>query len=348
MQRLKRHTVSVIIPVYNGRDHVGNAIESALCQSYPAQEIIVVDDGSKDDTFAVVAKYPVRYVRQENAGPGAARNTGARLARGEWFAFLDHDDRWHPAKTEKQLEFGLDPGVGVVYCALKKIDQVPLTWDSLWARNIVGTPSGAIVRRQCFWAVGGFDCRRALIGTEDHHLWMRIALTKWRMVRCPLPLFEYAPANNSLSRQFDKMLRAEWASCEDVEQRAGLGKEVLQRKKIAIANHYIREFIGVRDMPGARKLISSIGPTNVELDLLLAAVSPSWLLSARKSVTAKLRRHTTDQPPEISGERHSQAEPGSSDAATGETPCGPLCAFTREMAERRICDERGEIRSLRT
>ena len=98
-------TVSVIVPTYNRAAWIGATLHSVLTQSHQAREIIVVDDGSADDTEAVVAGFAsaVRYVRQENAGVSAARNHGARLATSEMIAFVDSDDLWSPRKLEAQL-----------------------------------------------------------------------------------------------------------------------------------------------------------------------------------------------------------------------------------------------------
>lgn len=99
------HAVSVVIPVYNRADWIAGAVESALEQTLSPCEVIVVDDGSTDQTSAVCRKMEdqIRYVRQSNQGVSAARNRGARLANGEWIAFLDSDDRWKPDKLEKQV-----------------------------------------------------------------------------------------------------------------------------------------------------------------------------------------------------------------------------------------------------
>jgi glycosyltransferase involved in cell wall biosynthesis len=98
-------SVSVVIPTYNRAEWLPATVESVLRQTHPADEILIVDDGSRDDTEAVCRAFPapVRYVRQENAGVSAARNRGVREARGEWVAFLDSDDLWDPAKLEVQL-----------------------------------------------------------------------------------------------------------------------------------------------------------------------------------------------------------------------------------------------------
>lgn len=97
--------MSVVIPVYNGAGHVGRAIESVLKQKLGADEIIVVDDGSTDNTAEIVASYgaKVRLIQQENGGVSSARNAGINAARSEWIAFLDSDDEWAESYLEKQI-----------------------------------------------------------------------------------------------------------------------------------------------------------------------------------------------------------------------------------------------------
>jgi len=98
-------TVSVIVPTYNRASLIEKTLESLLVQTHPPHEIIVVDDGSTDDTAQVVARFSpqVRYVLQENGGVSRARNHGASLASGEWLAFVDSDDVWHPDKLRLQI-----------------------------------------------------------------------------------------------------------------------------------------------------------------------------------------------------------------------------------------------------
>ncbi len=98
--------ISVVIPAYNNQRWLSRAIDSVLAQSRPADEIIVVDDGSTDQTAEAAASYKgkIRYFRQENAGPSAARNTGIRAASGKWIAFLDADDEWLPEHLQNQTE----------------------------------------------------------------------------------------------------------------------------------------------------------------------------------------------------------------------------------------------------
>jgi GT2 family glycosyltransferase len=97
--------VSVVVPTYNRADLLGRAVESALAQTAPVREILIVDDGSTDDTARVAAAFPapVRYIRQANGGVATARNTGIAASAGQWVAFLDSDDEWMPDKVAAQM-----------------------------------------------------------------------------------------------------------------------------------------------------------------------------------------------------------------------------------------------------
>ncbi|RPI42293.1 MAG: glycosyltransferase family 2 protein, partial [Betaproteobacteria bacterium] len=104
--RVSQPRFSVIIPVFNGADFVGRAIESVLAQTYPAEEILLVDDGSTDATPHIIERYGsrLRYLRQSNQGVSVARNTGAHAARGDWLAFLDADDWYFPDRLRLHAE----------------------------------------------------------------------------------------------------------------------------------------------------------------------------------------------------------------------------------------------------
>lgn len=99
--------ISVVIPTYNASRFINQTIDSVIAQTFKDYEIIVVDDGSSDSTEEIVKSYgdKVRYIYQDNAGDGPARNTGIKAAKGEWIAFLDHDDQWLPDKLQQQSEF---------------------------------------------------------------------------------------------------------------------------------------------------------------------------------------------------------------------------------------------------
>jgi len=112
--------VSVIIPAFNARLHIGAALSSVLDQDYPNLEIIVVDDGSSDETSKEALRYGerVRVIRQANAGPAAARNRGVSASRGELLAFIDADDVWIAGKLVAQVRYLREhPDVGVVFGA---------------------------------------------------------------------------------------------------------------------------------------------------------------------------------------------------------------------------------------
>lgn len=103
----KQPTLSVIIPTFNRAKYLDKAIESVLAQTYDDYEIVVIDDGSTDDTREILEPYidQIRYLYQENAGVSAARNAGVKEAKGEWIAFLDSDDMWLPHKLACQMEY---------------------------------------------------------------------------------------------------------------------------------------------------------------------------------------------------------------------------------------------------
>ncbi|PIZ44424.1 hypothetical protein COY31_02670, partial [Candidatus Wolfebacteria bacterium CG_4_10_14_0_2_um_filter_39_18] len=111
--------VSIIIPAYNAASFIGDSVRSALTQTYPNKEIVVVDDGSTDDTRAILEEYiksgQIKYFYQENKGPAAARNLGIKNSSGEFIAFLDADDVWLPEKLKKQIDLFKNPKVGLVY-----------------------------------------------------------------------------------------------------------------------------------------------------------------------------------------------------------------------------------------
>ena len=158
--------VSVVIPTYNRRSYLAEALASVLAQSRAADEIIVVDDGSTDDTAEMIRdRFPtVRYVWQANAGASAARNRGIGMAQGQFLAFLDSDDLWTPEKLSLQLAaFATDPGLEIVFGHVQQFvspDLPPEVAAGIWcpAQPVPGyVPGAMLITRTAFDRVGEFE-----------------------------------------------------------------------------------------------------------------------------------------------------------------------------------------------
>lgn len=194
MNSAKIPRISVVIPAYKAVDFIDRAIDSAWEQTLPPFEVIVVNDGSPDDTAEFVQQrdgHRVRLISQENAGPGAARNHGIREAQGDWIALLDADDSWAPNKLEKQAALISDE-IGIVHCFIADALPVHLppgevTFEAMWERNYIGT-STVLMRKQAWQDVNGFDEERALVGAEDYNLWLRVIGAGYRVATLREPL----------------------------------------------------------------------------------------------------------------------------------------------------------------
>jgi len=160
----KNPLVSVIVPVYNGGRYLRAALESVFAQTYRPIEVIVVDDGSTDDSGTIAQSFPeVRYIHQTNQGVAAARNNGIEAARGEFFAFLDQDDLWTTDKLRVQVDYFLNhPDVGYTLTQQKFFLEPGATvpawfrkelFDSVHTGWVLGT---MLVRRTAFEQIGNF------------------------------------------------------------------------------------------------------------------------------------------------------------------------------------------------
>jgi hypothetical protein len=208
--------ISVIIPAHNSAAVIDRAIVSALGQTMPPEEIVVVDDGSTDGTRARVSRYGdrVKYLWQANAGPSAARNRAVGAARGEWVAFLDADDAWQPDKLQRQWQaLEAAPGAALAYTHtwfvydgghrdLRPSPDARLLWPQLRYRNALIT-SSVLVRRDQVVAAGGFDERLRVC--EDWDLWVRL-YRRARFVRVDAPLVDYHITPASASTDIGRML----------------------------------------------------------------------------------------------------------------------------------------------
>jgi hypothetical protein len=286
--------ISVVIPAYKAIGTIDAAIDSVLAQTVPPHEIIVVDDGSPDDTAAHVARrHPgVRLVRQANAGCGMARNAGAAVATGDWLAFLDADDAWLPGKLARQVPETAPPDVAVVACrSLGQREPAFLAqprFDDLWRRNQL-IVSSSLVRRAAFEQVGGFWERRAC---EDYHLWLRLAGLGWRLVNCPEELMVYAPSALSLSRQIESFAEAEFACLTDVATQFNIPAARLGPRLAACCLRHSRGALHHRQMGTARRLaLRSLrhAVSMPQLAALMLACTPTALLDARRRLISAMR-----------------------------------------------------------
>lgn len=193
-------TVSVIIPTYNTAKYIGHTIDSVLGQNYKDYEIIVVDDGSTDNTKEVLKPYmeQIRYLYQKNSGRAGARNTGIKAARGRYVAFLDSDDLWTPGKLAKQVDimddnenidflfgdkqrFSDDGNIIISSMFTEKGYDENFFGDPLYVRNAYKKllqepyiPTGTVImKKECLDKSGLFD---ETIYAEDWEFWLRIAL----------------------------------------------------------------------------------------------------------------------------------------------------------------------------
>lgn len=248
-------TVAVIIPIFNYARFLAAAIESVLAQTHPADEIIVVDDGSTDDPGAIAAKFPgVRLIQQENRGPNSARNAGLRSCKTSHLVFLDADDRLLPKALEAGLACIVDrPDCAFVYGGYRLISESgdrigpdvlkPIDGDAHLAfirENRIGLPAAALYRVDCLRSVNGFD--ETLRRAEDLEVYLRLT-QKYPIATHPEIVAEYRRHDQNVSSNYAEQLRAalqvldlhELRIGADARTRAALREGRANRRKMYIS-----------------------------------------------------------------------------------------------------------------
>lgn len=212
--------VSIIMPAYNSEMFISESIESVLSQTYPHWELVVIDDGSTDRTAKIVKEYVgrdsrIRYYYQQNQKQGRARNNGISKSKGEWIAFLDHDDLWAPEKLEKQIEFINNNNVDLVFSggyfflssnkeelrahqinpgfyqgddALKKFlesNQIPML--------------SVLVKKKAILTCGGFEVHPSVQNADDYLLWLQMLVKGFLFYGLPDKLVYYRLHENQAS-----------------------------------------------------------------------------------------------------------------------------------------------------
>lgn len=222
--------VSVVVPAFNAAKTIHETLQSISQQTYRPLEVVVVDDGSTDETAAIARAHSLgdprfRVVSKPNGGVASARNEGIRLTRGEFVAFIDADDLWHPTKIAKQMKTLSEggPDMALVYAPFRLIDARGIVIASPhkygvngWVvyrhfyTNLVGNGSALLVRRKVLEEVGGFDLwlrEQGAEGCEDLLLQLRIA-ARYRFGEVSEYLVGYRKLPDNMSSNTDQMVRS--------------------------------------------------------------------------------------------------------------------------------------------
>lgn len=290
------HFVSVIMPAYNAARTIDVALASALGQTHPHLEVIVVDDGSSDATAAIVARHAavdprIRYICQSNAGVAAARNRGLAEARGDVIATLDADDLWYPTKIARQLDrlIAAGPETALIYawCYWLAPDGATLgyapplrhegrVFPQMCLGNLIISASNALIRREAILAAGGFDEQLRSAGgqgCEDWKLYLQIA-ERHEIAGVPEYLVGYRIHAGAMSDDVAQMMRSRGlveqqflARYPELAASFALGRIILAR---SLAMRAFRQ----RQYGMAMQLLSGYP----ERSMRIAGGSAGWLL----------------------------------------------------------------------
>jgi len=238
-------TVSIVIPTYNYGRFLRPCLDSVLAQTVPPDEIIIVDDGSTDETPDIIASYlsvpSVRHIRTENFGEACARNTAIAAATGDIIAVQDSDNIWEPNKLELQLPLFASKKIGVVYCGFHWFNQGGclgthrvrrMPRHEMLRAFVDGNPvphSAALIRRECLDKVGNYV--QAFVPSADYHLFLRIAAAGYAFDCVDKPLLRIRTGHDSLSSQMAIRMQALPRIMNDVFQKSP-GRDVFSRAMV--------------------------------------------------------------------------------------------------------------------
>lgn len=295
-----RDKVSVVIPTHNRGELITRAVMSALSQTYSNIEVIVVSDGSEDETDAVMRKIQesdprINYISYHpGKGGNYARNIGIKAAQGEWVAFLDDDDEWHSDKLELQIKKAAeDSAVGLVCTAINSVQDAigessvfcpaPL-YDSsteILKRNCIGSTTTVLVRHNLLDECGMFD--ESLQAMQDYDLWIRLCqITKVAVVEKPCVEYHNLAGNNQISWNYEKYANAakyltrKYAQLRSAKLSRKENKEVESKSILSVARkaykggnraktrEYAREALKIHfSLEGIAYIIASILPVKM-------------------------------------------------------------------------------------
>ena len=292
--------VSVILPTYNRAHLLPRAIESVFSQTSSDWELIVVDDGSTDETPQGIRPYladpRVRFIRKEGEGVTArTRNAGVRIAQGEYVAFLDDDDLFLPEKLERQVAWmDAHPPIGLLYSSIQVVDgeMKPLrvmppnpgrSFLELFQENFIQV-AAVLVRRKCFDRVGFFD--ESLSGSEDYLMWLKIA-GQFPIDYLPEPLAIYCRHGENKSRNIVRQLqnRLHILNTFPVNRTRGLTRS-MKNRSLAVTHYQLaRELREAHDyFEAGRHFLnaSRLDPTIGAVMKQPSPKGPAWVLQLLK------------------------------------------------------------------
>lgn len=280
--------VSVIIPAYNASQYLAETLESVLQQTFANFEIIVVDDGSKDNTTDIVRSFSqqdsrVKLVSQKNQGVSVARNTGIKNAQGELIAFLDADDLWYPHKLELHVQhFNSNPSLGMSFGRVEFMSfdgkltgqrsssrLRNITLQHLYEENLAVTPSNTVFRRVILEKTGGFD--KDLSGFADAELFLRVGCQGYQVEGINQVLVLYRTSIGGMSSQLYRM-EEEW-NC--------LNQKVQDYAPELVKKHYNQAKAMLLRYLARRALRLSI-PSKVGVNYMNRAIGSEWTLILRE------------------------------------------------------------------
>jgi GT2 family glycosyltransferase len=328
--------VSVIMPAYDVAPYIGEAIGSVVAQTFTDWELIVVDDGSRDETRMIAERYAdqhprrIRVFSHANRGASASRNVGFRHATGELFALLDSDDAWHPEFLAAQLRvLRARPDVAIVTGnALARagshpgrpVRPYPDPRPEPTLREILADERAifimSVYRRAVYDTIGGFD--EELCTNEDYEYWIRAALAGFAFARTPLPLGEYRRRQNSLSADDVRMLRGILTVLRKVEphvpagapERAIIARQIARFEREATAAE-ARQALESRQPERAAERLRALGRLDGRFTATVASLALQWLpglalrayQARRKWAVYQTQRARVSGVPARSGER---------------------------------------------
>jgi glycosyltransferase involved in cell wall biosynthesis len=281
---ISKPMISVVIPAYNAAEFLGAAIASVQQQSFSDWELLIINDGSTDDTVAIIEEYQkiderIHLINQPNQGVSTARNLGVEKSRGEILAFLDADDQWLPNKLYQHLKhFQSYPRLGVSFSQVEILNQTGeptgqvsssrlsnLKPEYFLSENPTTTTSNWVVRREVFQQVGGFCDDMSF--SEDLEWLLRVSCTDWEIAGINQVLTRYRTSSGGLSSHLYRM-EAGWNQLVD---KARVYAPGLVERHFALAQALHLRYL-------ARRAFRLRLPANVGVDFMSRALRSDWRL----------------------------------------------------------------------